>query len=86
LVPGAAGKPIKLLRSKHRDDAQMSGVGTMTNICFDAFCCKCLYLECLISIPFILWSCGAVLVIYLYHVQSNLHLTNTIYLVVWSCL
>eukprot|EP00550_Attheya_septentrionalis_P008484 CAMPEP_0198286252 /NCGR_PEP_ID=MMETSP1449-20131203/5379_1 /TAXON_ID=420275 /ORGANISM="Attheya septentrionalis, Strain CCMP2084" /LENGTH=992 /DNA_ID=CAMNT_0043983939 /DNA_START=262 /DNA_END=3240 /DNA_ORIENTATION=- len=38
LVPGAAGKPIKLLRSKHRDDAQMSGVGTMTNICFDAFC------------------------------------------------
>jgi hypothetical protein len=42
LVPGAAGKPIKLLRSKHRGDAQIFGMGTMMNICYDAFCCKCL--------------------------------------------
>lgn len=38
LVPGAAGAPVKLLRSKHRQEAEASGVNRMANICFDAFC------------------------------------------------
>ena len=43
LVPGAAGAPVKLLRSKHRNDAARGmGVDSMSNICFDAFCCKLL--------------------------------------------
>ena len=40
LVPGAAGPPIKLLRSKHRKDVGEFGVANSTNICVDAFCCK----------------------------------------------
>ena len=38
LVPGAAGKPVKLLRSKHRAEVAESGLETMTSHCFDAFC------------------------------------------------
>mmetsp|Transcript_14455 Transcript_14455/g.34609 ORF Transcript_14455/g.34609 Transcript_14455/m.34609 type:complete len:906 (+) Transcript_14455:77-2794(+) len=37
LVPGAAGKPVKLLRSKHRAEVAESGLETMTSHCFDAF-------------------------------------------------
>ena len=40
LVPGAAGAPIKLLRSKHRKEANEYGVDKMTSSCFDAFCSK----------------------------------------------
>ena len=39
LVPGAAGPPVKLLRSKHRRDATTNGILNVTNVCFDAFCC-----------------------------------------------
>ena len=38
LVPGAAGKPVKLLRSKHRAEVAESGLENMTSHCFDAFC------------------------------------------------
>lgn len=38
LVPGAAGPPVKLLRSKHRDEANEYGLDNMTSYCFDAFC------------------------------------------------
>mmetsp|Transcript_21293 Transcript_21293/g.61070 ORF Transcript_21293/g.61070 Transcript_21293/m.61070 type:complete len:878 (-) Transcript_21293:33-2666(-) len=38
LVPGAAGKPVKLLRSKHRTEVAESGLENMTSHCFDAFC------------------------------------------------
>ena len=41
LVPGAAGKPVKLLRSKHRSEALQAGIDRVVNVCFDAFCCKC---------------------------------------------
>jgi len=38
LVPGAAGKPVRLLRSKHRAEVAGSGLENMTSHCFDAFC------------------------------------------------
>jgi len=41
LVPGAAGPPLKLLRGKHRKEAEQGGNANNTNICFDAFACKC---------------------------------------------
>lgn len=37
LVPGAAGPPVKLLRSKHRADVAKYGIANMTSSCFDAF-------------------------------------------------
>jgi len=37
LVPGAAGPPVKLLRSKHRADVARYGLANMTSSCFDAF-------------------------------------------------
>ena len=40
LVPGAAGPPVKLLRSKHRKDVKEYGLENMTSSCFDAFCCE----------------------------------------------
>ena len=40
LVPGAAGPPLKLLRSKHRRDAVNNVLANSTNICFDAFACE----------------------------------------------
>ena len=43
LVPGAAGPPVRLLRSKYRKDAQSLGIDRMASVCFDAFCCK--YIE-----------------------------------------
>ena len=48
LVPGAAGPPIKLLRSNHRKDVGDNGVANSTNICVDAFCCK--YKCCVVSV------------------------------------
>ncbi|CAB9504974.1 Patatin-like phospholipase [Seminavis robusta] len=38
LVPGAAGAPVKLLRSKHRQEAIDLGLARTTSVCFDAFC------------------------------------------------
>ena len=40
LVPGAAGPPLKLLRSKHRKEADETGAANNTNISFDAFACE----------------------------------------------
>lgn len=41
LVPGAAGPPLKLLRSRRRKDAlSESFLANSTNVCFDAFACK----------------------------------------------
>jgi hypothetical protein len=38
LVPGAAGPPVKLLRSKDRANVANYGIANSTSYCFDAFC------------------------------------------------
>jgi hypothetical protein len=67
LVPGAAGPPVKLLRSKHRKDVKEYGVANMTSSCFDAFCCEYLCSCCCAKVSSV--SVGS-----FFMLSSHLHL------------